>query len=51
MRNYTGDEPIGRARRETGLETFDDEDFREGLELRAPRQANRIPRTSPWDAR
>lgn len=31
MRNYHGDELIERARKETGLDRFDDEDFREGL--------------------
>ena len=31
MRNHTADELIDRARKETGLDRFDDEDFREGL--------------------
>lgn len=33
MRNYAGEELIGRARKETGLDRFDDESFYEGLEL------------------
>jgi hypothetical protein len=33
MRNYIGEELIERARAETGLEHFDDESFREGLDL------------------
>lgn len=33
MKNYTGAELIERARKETGLDRFDDESFREGLDL------------------
>lgn len=33
MKDYTGEELIERARKETGLERFDDESFREGLDL------------------
>lgn len=33
MRNYVGDELIESARKETGLDRFDDEDFREGLDI------------------
>lgn len=33
MKNFTGEELIERSRKETGLDRFDDESFREGLDL------------------